>query len=61
MFRYLAVIIFLPLVSQNRANHSAGIFDHHLSSLDVPLAEKAATVNVRPARISEQLNTVQCI
>lgn len=51
MFTNFAVVIFLPLVSQNRANDGAGILDHHLPSLDVPFAEKATTVNVRSERI----------
>lgn len=51
MFTNFAVIIFLPLVSQDRANDGASILDHHLSSLNVPFAEKAATMNVRSERI----------
>lgn len=40
-----AVIKFLPLVSQDRANDGAGVLNHHLSSLNVPFAEKSTTVN----------------
>ncbi len=54
MFTNLAVIIFLPLISQDRANDGAGVLDHHLPSLDVPFAEKAATVNFRSKGITEQ-------
>ncbi len=41
---YLAVIVFLPFVSENRADDVASVLDHHLSSLDVPLAEKTTTL-----------------
>lgn len=44
----LAVIIFLPFISQDRANDGAGVLDHHLPSLDVPFAEEATTVNLGP-------------
>lgn len=50
LFAYLAVVIFLPLISQNGANDDAGVLDHHLASLDVPLAEKTATMNFRSKR-----------
>ena len=45
---HLAVVVLLPLVSQNGADDVAGVFDHHLSGLDVPLAEEAAAVDGRP-------------
>lgn len=51
VFTNFAVIIFLPFVGQDRANDSAGVLNHHLPSLDVPLAEKAAAMNVRSERI----------
>ncbi len=54
MFTNLAVVIFLPFISQDRANDGAGVLDYHLSGLDVPLAEKATTVNLRSTRITEQ-------
>lgn len=47
MVTYFAVIIFLPLISQDRANNSASVLDHHLPSLNVPLAEKASTMDFR--------------
>lgn len=46
-FANLAVIILLPLISQDSANDVAGVLDHHLPGLDVSFAEKAATVNFR--------------
>lgn len=42
-----AVIIFLPLISQDGANDSAGVLDHHFPGVDVPLAEKASPMNLR--------------
>ena len=50
LFSNLAVIVFLPLIRQHRADDVAGVLDHHLSSLDVPLAEKPATMNFRSER-----------
>lgn len=57
MFTNLAVIIFLPLISQDRANDVAGVLDHHLSSLDVPFAEKPATMNFRSERGLQEQET----
>lgn len=42
---YLAVVVFLSFVRENRADDITRILDHHLSGLDVPLAEKATAVN----------------
>lgn len=42
---YLAVVVFFSFVRENRADDITRILDHHLSGLDVPLAEKATTVN----------------
>lgn len=47
MITDFAVIIFLPLISQNSANDCAGILDHHLPGLNVPFAEKSTTMNFR--------------
>lgn len=47
MLTNFAVIIFLPLISQDRANDGAGVLDHHLANLNVPFAEKATAVNFR--------------
>ena len=44
----LAVVVFLPLVGQHGADDVAGVLDHHLARLDVPLAEQAAAVDLRP-------------
>lgn len=55
MFTNLAVVIFLPLISQDSANDGAGVLDHHLPSLDVSFAEKASTMNLR----SEDYRTVE--
>lgn len=43
----LAVVILLPLISQDCANDSTGILDHHLPSIDVPFAEESTTMNRR--------------
>lgn len=50
-FTHLAVVVLLPFVGEDGADHSAGILDDHLPSLDVPLAEEAAAVDVRPTMI----------
>lgn len=55
MFTNLAVIIFLPLISQDSANDGAGVLDHHLPGLDVSFTEKASTMNLR----SEDYTTVE--
>ena len=60
MFTNLAVIIFFPLISQNRANDCAGVLNHHLPSLNVPFAEKAATMNFRSEK-DYRRETVTCI
>ncbi len=41
---YLAVIVFLPLVSEDRANDIARVLDHHLSSVNVFPAEQTSAV-----------------
>lgn len=52
VFTNLAVVIFLPFVRQHGSDDGAGVLDHHLSGLDVPLAEKASTVNLRSEGIT---------
>lgn len=52
MFTYLAVIIFLPFVGQDRANYRASVLDHHLASIDDPLAKKATPMNFRSKKQS---------
>lgn len=42
----LAVVVFFPFVCENRANDVTSILDHHLSGLNVPLAEKTTTMNI---------------
>lgn len=54
VFTNLAVIVFLPLISEDRANDGASILYHHLPSVDVPLTEKSTPVNWRSKRITEQ-------
>lgn len=54
MLTNLAIIIFLPLISQDRTNDGAGVLDHHLPSVNVPFAEKAPTMDFRSKRITEQ-------
>lgn len=54
---YLAVIVFLPFVCENWANDIASILDHHLPSLDVPLAEKTSTVYSRSFNETKKMNT----
>lgn len=47
-FTNLAVVIFLSFIGEDGADHCAGVLDHHLPSLDVPLAEEASPMNLRP-------------
>lgn len=42
-----AIIIFLPLISQDSADDRAGVLDHHLPGLNVPFAEESTTMNFR--------------
>lgn len=53
----LAIIIFLPFISQNSPNDRAGVFDHHLSSLNVPFTEKSPTMNWRSVEQREELTS----
>lgn len=65
MFTNFAVIIFLPLISQDGTDDGTGVLDHHFSSLDVPFAEKASPVNLRSKRITEhdmvKFMSIKCI
>lgn len=54
MFTNFAVIIFLPLISQDGTNDSAGVLDHHFTSIYVPFAEKTSPMNLRSKRNTEQ-------
>lgn len=47
MITDFAIIIFLPLISQDSADDRAGVLDHHLPGLNVPFAEEPTTMNFR--------------
>lgn len=42
---YLAIVVLLPLVSENRADDSPRILDHHLSSINVSFAKQTSAMD----------------
>lgn len=44
-FTHFAVVVLLPFVGEDGADHSACILDDHLPSFDVPLAEEATAMD----------------
>lgn len=50
---YLALVVLLSLVGENRTDQHSRIFDHHLTRGDITSAKQAAPVNWRP-RLKEK-------
>ena len=45
---HLALVVFFPLVGENRADQHSRILDHHLTRSDIASAKQATPVNWRP-------------
>lgn len=45
---HLALVVFFPLVGENRADQHSRILDHHLTRGDIASAKQATPVNWRP-------------
>jgi hypothetical protein len=53
---HLAVIVLLTLVCLDGADDVAGVFNHHLSCIDVSLTEKTPTMDGRPRPWRQKTN-----
>lgn len=52
---HLSIVVFLPLVCENRTNDDAGVLDNHFTSLNVSLTEQTSSVNGRSAKVTQSL------